>query len=139
MERTETGTILDRIGQLMNPHNPIPVVFYREDGSENEPVKKWLYSLDKECRKMIGKDMRTVQLGWPLGMPLVRSLGDGLWELRFRLPNNIARIIFKMISGEMVLLHGFIKKTQKTPSEDLQLAKIRARKYEEMEKKAHGK
>jgi phage-related protein len=123
----------------MTPHNPIPVVFYKEKGSENEPVRKWLSSLDKECRKIIGKDMRTVQLGWPLGMPLVRNLGDGLWELRFRFPNNIARIIFKMISGEMVLLHGFIKKTQKTPAEDLQLAKIRARKYEEMEKKIHGK
>jgi phage-related protein len=123
----------------MTQHNPIPVVFYKEDGSENEPVRKWLYSMDKECRKIIGKNMRTVQLGWPLGMPLVRNLGDGLWELRFRLPNNIARIIFKIISGEMVLLHGFIKKTQKTPAEDLQLAKIRARKYEEMEKKVHGK
>ncbi|HSX04650.1 MAG TPA: type II toxin-antitoxin system RelE/ParE family toxin [Rhabdochlamydiaceae bacterium] len=123
----------------MTPHNPIPVVFYKEDGSENEPVKKWLYSLDKECRKIIGKDMRTVQLGWPLGMPLVRNLGDGLWEMRFGLPKNIARIIFKMINGEMVLLHGFIKKTQKTPIEDLQLAKTRARKYEKMEKKSHAK
>ena len=71
------------------------------------------HSLDKECRKIIGKDMRTVQLGWPLGMPLVRSLNDGLWEIRFRLPNNIARIIFKMIQGEMVLLHGFIKKLKR--------------------------
>ena len=123
----------------MTQHHPIPVVFYKEEGSENEPVKEWLYSLDKNCRKIIGKDMRTVQLGWPLGMPLVRSLGDKLWEIRFSLPNNIARIIFKMIQGEMILLHGFIKKTQKTPSEDIQIAKKRAKKYETTEKKAHGK
>jgi phage-related protein len=122
----------------LTQYQPIPVVFYKEEGSKNEPVKEWLYSLDKNCRKIIGKDMRTVQLGWPLGMPLVRSLGNGLWEIRFRLPNNIARIIFKMIGGEMVLLHGFIKKTQKTPPEDLQLAKKRAKKYEAMEGKAHG-
>ena len=74
----------------MTQHHPIPVVFYKEEGSENEPVKEWLYSLDKTCRKIIGKDMRTVQLGWPLGMPLVRSLGDKLWEIRFRLPNNLS-------------------------------------------------
>jgi len=72
-------------------------------------------------------------------MPLVRSLGDKLWEIRFRLPNSIARIIFKMIQGDMVLLHGFIKKTQKTPLEDIQIAKKRAKKYEATEGKAHGK
>jgi len=72
-------------------------------------------------------------------MPLVRSLGEGLWEIRFRLPTNIVRIIFKMIHGAMVLLYGFIKKTQKTPPDDLQLAKKRAKKYEAMEKKTYGK
>ena len=123
----------------MTQFKPIPIVFYKEDGSDKEPVKEWIYTLDKNCRKIIGKDMRTVQLGWPLGMPLVRSLGGGLWEIRFRLENNIARIIFKMIHGEMVLLHGFIKKTQKTPLDELQLAKKRAKKYESMEKKNHGK
>jgi phage-related protein len=123
----------------MTQHQPIPVVFYKEEGSENEPVREWLYSLDKNCRKIIGKDMRTVQIGWPLGMPLVRSLGDKLWEIRFHLPNNIARIIFKMIQGEIVLLHGFIKKTQKTPLEDIHIAKKRAKKYEATGGKPHGK
>ena len=113
----------------MIPYQAIPVVFYREVGSENEPVKEWLSSLDKECRRIIGADLRTVQLGWPLGMPLVRSLGDGLWEIRSHLPNGIARVIFKMIHGELVLLHGFFKKTQKTPQDDLALAKKRAKKY----------
>lgn len=121
----------------MTKLHPVPIVFYKEEGSGNEPIREWLYTLDKSCRKIIGKDMRTVQLGWPLGMPLVRSLGDGLWEIRFRLPNNIARIIFKMINGEIILLHGFIKKTQKTPPDDLQLARRRAKKYEAREKKTH--
>lgn len=62
-------------------------------------------------------------------MPLVRNLGDGLWEVRSNIPNGIARIIFKMIHGEIVLLHGFIKKTQKTPQDELEIAKKRAKKY----------
>lgn len=119
----------------MTPYRPIPVVFFKEEVSESEPVREWLFSLDKNCRKIIGKDMRTVQLGWPLGMPLVKSLGFGLWEIRSRLPSGSARIIFKMIQGELVLLHGFIKKTQKTPQDDLLLAKKRAKKYEAYERR----
>lgn len=57
--------------------DPIPIVFYKEEGSGNEPVKEWLLSLDKASRKEIGNDLRTIQIGWPLGMPLVRSLGGG--------------------------------------------------------------
>lgn len=113
----------------MTQYKEIAAVFYKEDGSENEPVREWLTSLDKNCRKIIGADLRTVQLGWPLGMPLVRSLGDGLWEMRSHILNGIARVIFKMIHGEMVLLNGFIKKTQKTPQEELEIAKKRAKKY----------
>ena len=112
------------------PHPPIPVIFYREEPSGNEPVREWLFSFTKEVRKEIGRDIRIVQLRWPLGMPLVRGLGNGLWEIRSHIPNGIARVIFKMIKGEIVLLHGFVKKTQKTPSEDLKLAKIRAKSME---------
>ncbi len=113
----------------MSSLEPIPVVFYKEDGSGNEPVRKWLYELTKEDRKRIGNDLRTVQIGWPLGMPLVRSLGGGLWEVRCGLLQGIARIIFTMCEGEMVLLNGFVKKTQKTPIEELELARKRAKKY----------
>ena len=74
----------------MTQYKEIPAVFYKEEGSENEPVREWLTSLDKNCRKIIGTDLRTVQIGWPLGMPLVRSLGDGLWEMRSHFPNGIA-------------------------------------------------
>ena len=109
--------------------DPIPVVFYKEEGSGNEPVREWLIFLNKEIRKIIGSDLRTIQLGWPLGMPLVRSLGGGLWEARSHIPNGITRIIFTMVKGEMILLNGFIKKSQKTPTEELDLAKKRAKKY----------
>lgn len=108
---------------------PIPVVFFKEEGSGNEPVKEWLQSLNREERRIIGKDLRTVQIGWPLGMPLVKNMGRGLWEARMTIPNGIARIFFIMSEGEMVLLHGLIKKTHKTPPQDLELARKRAKKY----------
>jgi phage-related protein len=116
-----------RLIAMDSPHSPIPVIFHREEQSGNEPVKEWLSEMDKESRKIIGRDIRIVQLRWPLGMPLVRSLGSGLWEIRSHIPRGISRVLFKMIEGEIVLLHGFIKKTQKTPSEDLKLAKNRAK------------
>ena len=73
-----------------------------------------------------GQDIATVEYGWPVGMPACRSLGQGLWEVRSTLPGNrIARVIFCIAHGHMVLLHGFIKKTQKIPDEDLALARRR--------------
>lgn len=76
---------------------------------------------------MIGEDIKTVQFGWPLGMPLVRKLDAELWEVRSRLAGRIARIFFTAGGGRMILLHGFIKKSQKTPADDLALAKTRLR------------
>ncbi len=105
------------------------VAFYKET-SGKEPVKEWLYELDKKDRKTIGEDIKRVQYGWPLGMPLVRPLGNGLWEVRSTLDTKIARIIFMTYSGRMILLHGFIKKNQKTPAPDLELAKKRAQKVD---------
>ena len=117
----------------MQQPEAIPVIFYKEDGSGNEPVRKWLSSLIKEDKKVIGDDLLTVQKGWPLGMPLVGHLGGGLWEVRSRIRDGIARIIFILEQGEIVLLHGFVKKTQKTPNEELDLARKRARKYKHNE------
>ena len=91
----------------------------------NEPVREWLKSLPLEDKKTIGEDIKTVQFGWPLGMPVVRKLEPGLWEVRSRLSNGIARVIFTTEEGIMVLLHGFIKKSQRTPTEDLNLARNR--------------
>src|SRR5580692_4098115 len=103
----------------------IEVIFFRTDAG-GEPVREWLRSLSPiEDRKQIGVDIKTVEFGWPIGMPVCRPLGDGLYEVRSSLTQNrIARVLFYIDArGRMVLLHGFIKKTQKTPSADLELAR----------------
>ena len=91
----------------------------------SEPVREWLKDLPSADRKKIGEDIKTVQFGWPLGMPLVRNLGNGIWEVRIRLENRIARVLFTFIDSNMLLLHAFIKKQQATPASDLDLAKDR--------------
>ncbi|MBD2626669.1 type II toxin-antitoxin system RelE/ParE family toxin [Trichormus variabilis] len=100
----------------------VPAEFYRnENGSE--PVRDWLKSLSKEERFLIGADIKTVEFGWPIGMPTCRPMGDGLFEVRTNLPQNkIARVLFCFYAGKMILLHGFIKKSQKTPKQQLDLA-----------------
>ena len=103
---------------------PLDVKFFKQT-SGKEPVREWLKSLPSADRKLIGEDIKTVQRSWPLGMPLVRNLKDGLWEVRTDLENRIARVIFCTKDGNIVLLHGIIKKTQKTPKEDIALAKRR--------------
>jgi phage-related protein len=108
----------------------IPAVFYRSSGG-SEPVRDWLKSLPTADRRILGYDIGLVEFGWPVGMPLCRSLGDGLWEVRSALTNGrIARVIFCVAAGRMVLLHGFIKKSQKTPSQDLALARSRQKEIE---------
>ena len=108
----------------MSNHIRLRVVFYKTE-TGNEPVREWLKSLPREDRKTMGEDIKTVQFGWPLGMPVVRKLDKHLWEVRSRLHNRIARILFTVEDDVMVLLHGFIKKSQKTPRSDLELAKKR--------------
>ncbi|HHA2464180.1 type II toxin-antitoxin system RelE/ParE family toxin [Stenotrophomonas maltophilia] len=78
-----------------------------------------------EARKAIGGDIKTVQLGWPMGMPLVRKMDDRLWEVRSSIPEGIARVMFTTVKQDMVLLHGFVKKSPTTPKTDLALAKKR--------------
>jgi phage-related protein len=102
----------------------LKVNFFRQE-SGKEPVRHWLKTLSAQDRKLIGQNIKTVQWGWPVGMPLVRSLGNGLWEIRTDIPGKIARIIFCTRGNHMVLLHGFIKKTQKLPKRDIELAKNR--------------
>jgi phage-related protein len=101
--------------------------FYRS-ASGAEPVRDWLLELAKEERKEIGKDIATVEYGWPIGMPTCAPLGAGLYEVRTNLAGNrIARVLFCFASGSLVLLHGFFKKTRKTPQADLELARQRQR------------
>ena len=85
-------------------------------------MREWLKDLPKDERRIIGEDIMTVQFRWPLGMPLVDNLGSGIWEIRSRLANKVARTLFFVHQGEIILLHGFIKKTKKTPNEDRALA-----------------
>ncbi len=106
----------------------LEVKFFANE-SGNEPVREWLKELPIEEKKSIGRDIATVQYEWPIGKPLVDNLGNGLWEVRTKLKNKIARIIFLINDGKMILLHGFIKKTQKTPKPDLDLANKRAKTF----------
>jgi phage-related protein len=97
--------------------------------SGRNPVREWLLELSKSDRYAIGKDIQMVEFGWPIGRPHCAPLGDGLWEVRSDLESNrIARVIFCMGEGHMILLHAFIKKTQKTPQSDIDLALSRKRK-----------
>lgn len=100
------------------------VVFFRLD-SGREPVRDWLKDLARDHRKSIGEDIKTLQLGWPVGMPLVRKMAPDLWELRSNLSIGIARTFFTVIEQQIVLLHGFVKKARKTPAIELIIAKRR--------------
>jgi phage-related protein len=100
----------------------LPAFFYQTPGG-NEPVRDWIKSLSPEDRQAVGRDMQKVEFGWPIGMPYCRSLGGGLWEVRSDMTDGkIGRVIFCVAQGRMVLLHGFIKKTQKTHMKDIELA-----------------
>jgi phage-related protein len=105
----------------------LPAAFYALP-SGREPVREWLKGLADADRKIVGEDIKDVEFSWPIGMPLCRALGKGLWEVRSELTQGrIARVLFCVHEGRMVLLHGFIKKTQKTPDADLNLAIKRKR------------
>jgi phage-related protein len=99
----------------------LKVVFYRSEAG-NEPVREWLKELPRADKQQIGEDIKTAQLGWPLGMPLIRKIEKDLWEVRTRLTNGIARVFFTVDGDYMILLHGFTKKSQKTPQNDLKTA-----------------
>ncbi|MCC7461613.1 MAG: type II toxin-antitoxin system RelE/ParE family toxin [Gammaproteobacteria bacterium] len=100
----------------------LPAAFYRT-AAGNEPVREWLKVLDEADRRIVGQDIATAEYGWPVGMPVCRSLGKGLYEIRSDICHGrITRVIFCVAEERMVLLHGFIKKTQKTPKADLDLA-----------------
>lgn len=105
----------------------ISVVFFKTDKG-TEPVREWLKRLDREDMKTVGTDIKTVEFGWPIGMPTCKSLGDGIWEVRSNLTRGrTARVLFCISDDLTILLHGFIKKSQKTPKPDLDTAKRRKR------------
>jgi phage-related protein len=110
----------------MSPATPkLSVLFFRLP-SATEPVQDWLKELPEADRRAVGMDLMRVQFRWPVGMPLCRALGQGLWEVRSALPSGrIARVLFCPFDGKLVALHAFVKKTQTTPAADLALARQR--------------
>lgn len=112
----------------MAAERPLKVVFFKT-AAGTEPVRDWLKELPREECRSIGADILTVQYVWPVGKPLVDNLDDGIWEIRSRLKQRIARVLFAVIDEEIVLLHAFIKKQQKTPVDELALAKKRKKQY----------
>jgi phage-related protein len=104
---------------------PIPLVFWRS-ATGREPVREWLKSLSRADRKIVGRDMAKVQFGWPVGLPLCRALSGGFWEVRSSLATKReARVFFGFYDGTLIALHAIVKKTRKTPAEDLALARQR--------------
>jgi len=99
--------------------------FYKLD-SGKEPVREWLLELNRGDRQIVGKDIQKVEFGWPIGMPYSRKLEKGLWEVRSNISNGrIARVLFCLQDSRMILLHGFIKKTQTTPDKEKDTARKR--------------
>jgi phage-related protein len=107
---------------------PIPLRFWRS-ASGREPVREWLNELPREDQRVIGRDLAKVQYGWPIGLPVCRPIGAGLWEVRSSLASRReARVLFGFHEGMVIALHAFIKKAQKTPQDDLALARDRMKK-----------
>ena len=108
-----------------NTVKKIKAKFYRLD-SGREPVKEWLLELARKDRQAIGKDIQKVEFGWPVGMPYSRKLAHDLWEVRSNISDGrIARVMFTIQNNQMILLHGFIKKTLTTPDKDKNIARRR--------------
>jgi phage-related protein len=107
----------------------IEVVFFKT-AAGHSPVRDWLLELAREDRRQIGEDVKAVEFGWPVGLPVCRAMGRGLYEVRSDLKDRIARVMFLIDGSDMVLLHGFIKKAQATPKGDMELARKRQKAWE---------
>lgn len=112
----------------MSSVRKIPAIFYRSS-SGDEPVRDWLKALDKIDRQSIGEDIAYVQYKWPIGKPRVDHLRGSIWEVRSKIGNRIARLLFAIEGAEMILLHAFIKKTQQTNPTDIDLASKRLKEW----------
>lgn len=107
-----------------DPNLILQVVFYRF-ANNKEPVREWFKSLSQEEKKLIGEAIKTVQFSYPIGMPLVKKMSTDLWEVRVNLKDKIARVFFTVQNQRMILLHGFLKKSSKTPKKELEIAQTR--------------
>jgi len=118
---------------MTGDHQPkkIPLIFFRT-AAGSEPVREWLKDLSEGERQTIGRDLLRAQWRWPVGMPLCRAMGGGLWEVRTDLPTKrTARVLLCAYREHLVALHGFVKKTRETPDEDLALARKRKKELEQ--------
>lgn len=115
---------------MLNISKTLTVKFYRSV-TKKEPVRDWLLKLASKDCKIIGTDIKTIEYSWPMGMPVCKSLGKGMYEVRSNLTSGkIGRVFFCIIDNKMILLHGFIKKSQKTPEKELELAYKRKKEVE---------
>jgi phage-related protein len=132
LERTKIGTLF-AVSEPSRDSIPQPILEVRffQTISGKEPIRDWLKTLNKDDRKSIGEDIKTAQFGWPLGMPLIKRLEKNLWEVRTPITHAIARVVFTVIGNQMILLHGFIKKSQKTPKNELETARKRLKLVED--------
>ena len=107
---------------------PLRTLFFQTEAG-NEPVRDWLHGLPMAEKKIIGADILAVQWKWPVGKPLVDSMGGGLWEVRSSLGDRIARVFFIVVDEEIILLHGIIKKARPAPKQELDTARKRQASY----------
>ena len=113
-------------------HPRLEALFFKTQKG-TEPVRDWLRSLPIPERQSIGEDIAYVQYKWPIGKPRVDHLRGDIWEVRSKLPNRIARVLFAVVNGKIILLHGFIKKTQQTDPKDIDLAQTRLKEFKHYE------
>jgi len=116
----------------MNREIPLKVLFF-ETANGNQPVRDFIISLSRNDKKEVGADIFAVQEGFPIGLPLCRKLEKDIWEIRSTITDGICRILFSIDNDTMVLLHGFIKKTQKTPPDELKTARNRLAEYRRLQ------
>lgn len=121
---------------MVKNHDGTQAVFnavFFETGSGKQPVRDFINGLTKEDKKEIGADIRTVQIGFPMGLPLVRKVKPDLWEIRSTIKDGICRVFFTLFKNNMILLHIFVKKTQKTPLKELDIASERLKEFRKMQ------
>lgn len=119
------GTLVSAGDRALSDFKRIAVRFY-QTATGQRPVREWLLTLSLDDRRIVGTDIKTVEYGWPIGMPTCKPLGNGLWEVRSNISDRrIARVLFCIDDGDMYLLTGFVKKTQKTPSDEIERARAR--------------
>lgn len=115
----------------MERKEPLSTVFFKTEQG-NQPCRDFILSLSQDDKREVGARIFEVQKGFPMGLPLVRKMSSDLWEIRVNITDGICRIFFTIAEDFMVLLHGFVKKTQKTPQNELITAQNRLKLFKEM-------